>query len=68
MGHVGRQEGRKRRTMLFLRQQRINWLQWTGGACGAAERMKAQDNVIPMTAKDQLAAVDLWGACSASMS
>ncbi|MPC35779.1 Transient receptor potential cation channel trpm [Portunus trituberculatus] len=48
--------------MLFLRQLRINWLRWTGGAHGAAGRMKAQDNVILTTAKDQLAPVDRWGA------
>ncbi|MPC77955.1 hypothetical protein E2C01_072425 [Portunus trituberculatus] len=30
---------RKHRTMLFLRPQRINWLQWpAGGTCGAARR------------------------------
>ncbi|MPC42523.1 hypothetical protein E2C01_036145 [Portunus trituberculatus] len=32
--------------MLFLRQRRINWLRWTGGARGTAGRMKAQDNVF----------------------
>ncbi|MPC57111.1 hypothetical protein E2C01_051085 [Portunus trituberculatus] len=38
--------------------RKINWLWWTGGVRGVAGRMKAQDNVILMTAKDQLAAVD----------
>ncbi|MPC30566.1 hypothetical protein E2C01_023833 [Portunus trituberculatus] len=47
--------------MLFLRQRRINWLQWTGGARGAAGKMKAQDNVILTTTKDQLAVLDRWG-------
>ncbi|MPD00120.1 hypothetical protein E2C01_095571 [Portunus trituberculatus] len=32
-----------------------------GGMRGVAGRMKAQDNVIFTTAKDQLVAVDRWG-------
>ncbi|MPC78560.1 hypothetical protein E2C01_073048 [Portunus trituberculatus] len=47
--------------MLFLRQQRINWLWWTSGVSGAVGRMKEQDNVIFATAKDQPAVVNWWG-------
>ncbi|MPD06891.1 hypothetical protein E2C01_102723 [Portunus trituberculatus] len=56
---MGRREGER---MKAQDNQRINWLRWTVGVCGVAERMNAQDNVILMRVEDQLPAVDLWGA------